>query len=203
MQVTRREAVAILDPPMTEPQVSTLIFLADIEPSGIRRHHVGHPAKLYPVAALRRAHAEEAARTAKQFTDNDWIASALLARRMIHADAEAGELWWPDGTRAEVMRHDFYGCVHAGPQVCPAHRIIWIAADGEIPPGIQVNHLNRLRWDNRRANLELVTPENNQRHRHGSPYVNYRDAVRQLAELPAAPDEIQPYARMRDGCAFL
>lgn len=185
MQISRREALAILDPAITPAQLSTLIAIAGIPVTGHRvTGRAGRPPGLYDRDAIISAHAQEAARTAKQFTDNDWIASALLGRSMVIADPDAGELWWPDGTRAERMGPNIYGQVHAGPECVQAHRVIWIAAEGEIPPGQQVNHRNRLRWDNRRANLELVSFGNNIRHAYGKPYLTYHQAVSQLQMLP-------------------
>jgi hypothetical protein len=185
MDVTRSEAAVMVDPPMTERQIGTLITIAAIPPAGRRRRDsVGHPWSLYDAATIRQAHAQEAARTAKQFTDNDWIASALLDRQLIRADTETGELYCPDGSRAERMSPKIYGYVQVGPQRVQAHRVIWIAAEGEIPPAMQVNHRNRLRWDNRRANLELVSIGNNIRHAAGKPYLPYHQAVTQLAMLP-------------------
>ena len=115
---------------------------------------------------------------------------------MLTADTEAGALWWADGTRAEQLGTGGYGWVRVGPCKIPAHRAIWIAAEGEIPPALQINHVNRLKWDNRRANLELVTIGSNIRHAHGLPYRNHHDAVAELAELetdPAPPPGIDPY----------
>jgi hypothetical protein len=203
--LTIRELTAILDPPVTIAQAATLTVLAGIEPCGHRRTRTpGRPAAVYDIAAVMRAHGEEARRTAKQFTDGDWVASALLARNLIRADTEAGAVWWPDGTRAEELV-DGYGQVRAGHCRTPAHRIIWIAGDGEIPAGIQVNHINKLRWDNRRANLELVTFAENIRHGHGSPYLNYHDAMAGLAELPATADTPEYHGEqqyIRAGGAF-
>ena len=197
MQATIRELSTDfgLDPPMTRTQVAALIVIAGIEPLGKRyTGFAGHPPALYDPSAVLAAHAIEAARTGKQFTDSDWIAAALLGRGAIHADTAAGELRWPDGTRAEQLTASLYGCVRTGPCAVMAHRVIWIAAEGPIPPGIQVNHMNRIRWDNRRANLELVTYGNNIRHAHGAPYISYHDAVHELAGLDPQPETIDPYA---------
>lgn len=45
-----------------------------------------------------------------------------------------------------------------------AHRLVWEAVHGPIPEGLQINHLNGIKADNRIANLELVTPKENARH---------------------------------------
>jgi len=193
MDITRREAVALLDPVITLRQLTALAAIAAIPVTGYRPlAGRGHPLSLYDRDAIIHAHAQEAARTSKQFTDNDWIASALLGRDLIIADTEAGALWWPDGTRAERMSASIYGQVSAGPECVQAHRVIWIAAEGEIPPGQQVNHRNLLRWDNRRANLELVSFGNNIRHAHGKPYLTYHQAVTQLAMLPPPIPRVVP-----------
>jgi hypothetical protein len=186
MEITRREAAAILDPPMTEQQVAALIVLAGITPAGCLRTGLpGRPPNLYDRDAISQAHATEAARTSKRFADNDWIAAALLGRALIIADPAAGTLHWLDGTRAEQLGPNIYGIVKAGPEKVPAHRVIWIAAEGEIPLGIEVRHRNRLRWDNRRANLELVTLAENIRHGYGQEYLTHPAAIAELAALPA------------------
>jgi hypothetical protein len=203
--MTLREFAKVLNPPMTMAQITALTIIAAIPPAGIRRTgRAGRPAITYETAAVLRAHGEEARRTAKRFTDSDWIASALLGRNLIRADTGTGEIWWADGIRAEEIRPGFYGAVRVGQCRSPAHRIIWIAADGEIPPALQVNHVNKLTWDNRRANLELVTHEQNLRHRDGEPYLTYHEAVRQLAELPAPelPDPVSDQCLVRAGGAF-
>jgi hypothetical protein len=45
-----------------------------------------------------------------------------------------------------------------------AHRVIWEHAHGSIPEGMQVNHINGVKHDNRITNLELVTPAGNMQH---------------------------------------
>lgn len=56
-----------------------------------------------------------------------------------------------------------------------AHRLIWETFKGPIPDGMEINHINRIKNDNRLVNLELVTSSENMKHfalnntpRHGS-----------------------------------
>lgn len=44
------------------------------------------------------------------------------------------------------------------------HRIVWAAFNGPIPDGMQINHKNGIKHDNRLENLEVVTPSENTRH---------------------------------------
>lgn len=178
--LTLRDAAQVLAP-MNPDQIRALILVADVPEIG-RRPTRGRPAVAYDAAALMRAHAEESARTAKGFADWDWLASALLARHRLRADTENGAIWWPSGERAETLLTTLYGVVRVGRYGCMAHRLIWIASDGEIPAGLQINHRNSIRFDNRRCNLELVTFVENIRHGRGQSYLNYHQAAGQLAE---------------------
>ena len=45
-----------------------------------------------------------------------------------------------------------------------AHRIVWIAANGVPPNGLTINHINGIKTDNRIANLELITHQENMTH---------------------------------------
>lgn len=42
-----------------------------------------------------------------------------------------------------------------------AHRLVWEAFNGTIPDGLEINHKNSVRSDNRLANLELITRSGN------------------------------------------
>ena len=44
-----------------------------------------------------------------------------------------------------------------------AHRLIWQVFNGEIPEGMEIDHINTDRLDNRLDNLRLVTPSENKR----------------------------------------
>lgn len=47
------------------------------------------------------------------------------------------------------------------PQTFYAHQLVWLAFKGEIPKGMQINHINECKSDNSIWNLELVTPKQN------------------------------------------
>lgn len=44
---------------------------------------------------------------------------------------------------------------------CQAHRLVYRCFYGAIPDGFEVNHKNRVRWDNSPENLEILTPAEN------------------------------------------
>jgi hypothetical protein len=189
MDVTLREMIGELYPIMNRDQIRTLTALAGIEPTGIRHTgRAGRPAHTYDATLIRNAHATEAARSSRPFEDTDWIAFALLGRHLIRVNPRVGAIWWRNGERAEVLGNGGYGWVRVGPTNLPAHRIIWIADVGEIPVALQVNHINHLRWDNRRVNLDLVTQRHNLKHRDGEPYLTYHQAIAELAVLPPAAE---------------
>lgn len=44
------------------------------------------------------------------------------------------------------------------------HRLVVLSFIGEIPDGMQINHINGVKTDNRAENLEIVTPSENMKH---------------------------------------
>lgn len=46
----------------------------------------------------------------------------------------------------------------------PAHRIVWQYHKGDIPDGLQINHIDGNKQNNHISNLETVTPLENTRH---------------------------------------
>lgn len=45
-----------------------------------------------------------------------------------------------------------------------AHIVVWEAANGPVPDGLELNHKNGVKSDNRLCNLEAVTPSENVKH---------------------------------------
>lgn len=57
-------------------------------------------------------------------------------------------------------------CMNAVRKDVLAHRAVWQAFNGPIPDGLQINHKNGVRHDNRLSNLEVVTIRENAIHKY-------------------------------------
>lgn len=106
----------------------------------------------------------------------DEVAIWHLGNRTLLVDTDTGFVFRRDGvTRAERAKPDGYGFIYLGRidgkiRFARAHRVVWIAAHGPIPGMYEVNHRNGRRWDNRLANLDMVTHGANMRHAYRLPY---------------------------------
>ena len=66
------------------------------------------------------------------------------------------------GMLASHPRKDGYKGVRFKGEAYLAHRLIWILLKGNIPKGLQIDHINRDKSDNRIENLRLVNHSENQ-----------------------------------------
>lgn len=57
-----------------------------------------------------------------------------------------------------------------------AHVIIWEMLHGPIPDGLEIDHINGVKWDNRRSNLRLATRQQNKMN--GSAYSTSKTGIR-------------------------
>lgn len=46
-------------------------------------------------------------------------------------------------------------------KTCKVHRLVWMAFNGEIPEGYEINHINEDKTDNRLENLSLMSHKDN------------------------------------------
>ena len=85
---------------------------------------------------------------------------------------EDGKLYWiaktsPNAQRIkigqEAFRYDEYGYkrLTINKKLTSCHRIVWEMHNGAIPKGMCIDHINRVRDDNRIENLRLVTSSQN------------------------------------------
>lgn len=65
------------------------------------------------------------------------------------------------GVEAKWLNPDGYNIVQCNKKRCFAHRIIWEMHNGPIPNGMEIDHINRVRDDNRIENLQLITHKQN------------------------------------------
>ena len=71
-------------------------------------------------------------------------------------------LWKHTGKRAGSLHHTGYIKVQYKKKAYQAHRIIWEMYNSAIPEDMEIDHINRVRTDNRLSNLRLVNRNQNQ-----------------------------------------
>lgn len=82
-----------------------------------------------------------------------------------------GELHWISIPKGKMSPGSIAGCIKKDGYVyvgfknakIMAHRIIWEMHNGKIPEGMEIDHINHTRDDNRIENLRVVTHSENNR----------------------------------------
>lgn len=80
-------------------------------------------------------------------------------------DRHTGAFTYKSGKKANKINNQGYIRVSINGNRYLAHRIAYLICHGEIPEGMQIDHINRIRTDNRAENLRLVTHLENRRNR--------------------------------------
>lgn len=98
-------------------------------------------------------------------------AQERIADNLWSVDPEMGQVYNDRGRPIGSRTHLGYVFLTMSPaaggrsnQNCYAHRVIWESVHGPIADGLQVNHINGIKTDNRIANLEVVTASGNMQH---------------------------------------
>lgn len=108
-----------------------------------------------------------------EMTKDEYIAWNINEGNII-VDVESGKVFssrGPGGVRLQEPK-ELSGSIVNGYRVvsirnhetklqCRVNRVVWIAANGIIPDGYVVDHINNDKLDNRICNLQLLTPEEN------------------------------------------
>jgi len=92
-----------------------------------------------------------------------------LLRALFDYDPETGKVTWKvtlsnraqEGTEAGSTKSNGYRQIKFNKTMYKTHRIAWALAYGEDPAGYEIDHINRIKDDNRLVNLRLATRSEN------------------------------------------
>ena len=113
----------------------------------------------------RRVAPEETTRRRMATTGNEAVVYRAVVDGRLQIDG-AGRVW-RGAKRAEHQKNGYWRLtlrINSKLTNTGAHRLVWHHFFGPIPQGLEVNHRNGDGFDNRPANLELLTPRENSLH---------------------------------------
>jgi hypothetical protein len=130
---------------------------------------------------------------------NDELIMTYLREKLITVDAENGLIYSTRTDRGQPLKgypnKDGYISHHLryGEKDFKvlAHRIVWMSQNGFIPPRRVIDHINRVKDDNRIANLRVVTHRENclnrgpyeQNHVYGEAHHKAKLTIEQVKEI--------------------
>lgn len=94
--------------------------------------------------------------------------SPEFVRENFEVCAKTGQIYRRRGERLSPVGYRNgrgYIEVHLGKRRLSGHRIVWTHVHGQIPEGMEIDHINHVKTDNRIENLRLVSRRENMRNR--------------------------------------
>lgn len=109
--------------------------------------------------------------SASSYSGGVGVESQSEFNQIFHYDPPTGSLTWKINTgfkrmigkaagKKDAKGYLVVGCLKKDYRV---HRIVWVMVNGVIPDGMQIDHINGVKSDNRISNLRLVCPQDNQK----------------------------------------
>lgn len=92
-------------------------------------------------------------------------------------------IWNTTNKLAGSRANDGYIGIQINNKKYQAHRLIWVYHYGKIPAGMEIDHKNRDRSDNRIENLRLVTLQENKFNRKGKGYSYIKSSGKYKAQI--------------------
>lgn len=86
-------------------------------------------------------------------------------------------------------------CCDGKPKKLLVHRLVWETFNGPIPEGMEIDHINTIRDDNRLDNLRVVTPKENC----NNPITaeRHRDSMRRMSNDPQWRESVREASKQR------
>jgi hypothetical protein len=103
----------------------------------------------------------------------------------IHASGKVSKIRG-EGFKIPGLTTTGYPQISAKGKTWLVHRLVWEAFNGEIPSGMQINHIDGVKTNNALSNLEIVTPKQNIQHAYA------------LGLISGAPGETNSMAKLSD-----
>lgn len=106
--------------------------------------------------------AEKEFEVLKELDDKEYVEFTTNTGRKYYATTD-GEFYSETRKIKKTTQANGYEYVTIDGGAKLVHRVMWEVFNGEIPEGMEIDHINTIRTDNRLENLRCVTPSENKR----------------------------------------